>query len=152
MKVLMVCLGNICRSPMAQGVLEKYIVQHQLNWLVDSAGTNGYHDGEHPDSRAIQAAKKMNIDISQQISRQIQTSDLDQFDLILAMDTNNLNYLKSMCRNAHQLSKIQLLMEFASGSNKLTVPDPYYDNSFDHALGLIHDACTGLIRHYEKTN
>ena len=150
MKILMVCLGNICRSPMAQGVMEKCIQEYQLNWSVDSAGTNGYHNGEHPDSRAIREAKKNAIDISRQISRQVNHSDLNEFDLILAMDSNNYSYLKSMCKDPHQLSKIHLLMEFAYPGKNKSIPDPYYDNSFDKSLNLIKEACLSLINHMKE--
>ena len=150
MKILMVCLGNICRSPMAQGVMEKCIEENQLNWSVDSAGTNGYHNGEHPDQRATLEAKKQNIDISKQISRPVKPSDLDEFDLIFAMDSNNYSYLKSMCKYAHQVSKIHLLMEFAFPGRNTAVPDPYYDNSFHNAFQLIHKGCEAVIDKFQR--
>lgn len=150
MKILMVCLGNICRSPIAQGVMEKCIETHRLDWFVDSAGTNGYHNGEHPDPRAIQEAKRHDIDISNQISRQIKHADLDSFDLILAMDSNNLNYLKSMCKNSQQSSKICLLMDFAFPGQNIAVPDPYYDHSFDQAYQLIKTACNSMVEEFKQ--
>jgi protein-tyrosine phosphatase len=136
---------------MAQGVMEKCIESHQLDWYVDSAGTNGYHNGEHPDPRAIREAKKHQIDISKQISRQIKHADLDLFDIILAMDSNNLSYLKSMCKNSEQSSKIRLLMDFAFPGKNKAVPDPYYDNSFDHAIQLISVACNSMIDVYKNS-
>ncbi|MEY3421046.1 MAG: hypothetical protein RIR48_1335, partial [Bacteroidota bacterium] len=86
MKILMVCLGNICRSPIAQGILEKKISEKNLDWYVDSAGTSGWHDGEPPDARAISAAHRQGTDISTQVSRKITPHDIRHFDLILAMD------------------------------------------------------------------
>lgn len=144
----MVCLGNICRSPMAQGVLENLVRRHNLSWEIDSAGTNGYHNGEHPDPRAVKAAQKRGLDISHQISRQIQIADFDYFDWILAMDDKNLSYLRSMCRNDKQLGKIKLLMEFATDAPQLFVPDPYYDNRFDHALDLIELAGKAFLANF----
>lgn len=137
---------------MAQGMLEQKVATNQLPWLVDSAGTNGYHDGESPDPRAIQAAAKRGISIHRQISRRIQIADLDRFDLILAMDRSNLSYLHSMCTKPGQLKKIRLLMEFAEQGNWEIVPDPYYDNRFDHALDLIEVACDGLVKHFNGLN
>ncbi len=148
MKILMVCLGNICRSPIAQGVLEKYIAEFNLDWHVDSAGTNGYHNGEPPDPRAIRVASKYNINISNQISRRVTLSDLDHFDLILALDVTNYQYLKSLCRNSMQVSKIDYLMNFAYPNTNRAVPDPYYDNSFENCYKLIDNACNKLIQHY----
>ncbi len=142
----MVCLGNICRSPMAQGMMEHLIAERGLDWKVDSAGTNGYHNGEAPDPMAIAEAKANRMDISKQISRKITLQDLDRFDLILAMDEDNYSYLKSMARNSVQLSKIHLLMSFASPAPVLSVPDPYYDGRFAHALQLIREACEGLLK------
>lgn len=150
MKILMVCLGNICRSPMAQGIMEKCIVDHQLDWSVDSAGTNGFHNGEHPDPRAIKESRIHNIDISKQVSRQIQFQDFENFDLILAMDLNNYNDLKSLCSNSKQISKIYLLMDFVFPGQNQIVPDPYYDNRFDLVFKLIYKACDSLILTYKS--
>ncbi|MBK9109063.1 MAG: low molecular weight phosphotyrosine protein phosphatase [Saprospiraceae bacterium] len=150
MKILMVCLGNICRSPMAQGVLENLAQLHHLSWEIDSAGTNGYHNGEHPDPRAIRAAQKRGIDISRQISRQIKMADLDYFDWILAMDDHNLSYLKSMCCTNEQRGKIKLLMEFAQDAPQMFVPDPYNDHRFDDALDLIELAGKAILANFTK--
>lgn len=148
MRILMVCLGNICRSPMAQGVMEHLVACEQLQWTVDSAGTNGYHDGEAPDPRAIRATQFRGIHIESQVSRKISSSDLDDFDIILAMDRSNLSYLLSMCKSEQQTKKIRLLMEFAHFGLSDQVPDPYYDNRFDLALDLIESACKGFVNEY----
>ncbi len=148
MRILMVCLGNICRSPMAQGVMEHMVASEQLQWTVDSAGTNGYHDGEAPDPRAIRATQFRGINIESQVSRKISSSDLDDFDIILAMDHSNLSYLLSMCKSEQQTKKIRLLMEFSPTGLSDHIPDPYYDNRFDFALDLIESACTGFIKEF----
>lgn len=146
----MVCLGNICRSPMAQGVLESLLEKYKLHWQIDSAGTNGFHNGEAPDPRAIKAIGKRGIDISRQISRKIRYEDLDEFDLLLAMDETNLHYLNSMCKNDHQKNKLKLLLAFNDDPKFKNIPDPYYDNSFDHALDLIEKACESLVANIQK--
>lgn len=145
----MVCLGNICRSPMAQGMMEYLIAQRGLDWKVDSAGTNGYHNGEAPDPRAVAEAARNGIDISGQISRKISVEDLDRFDFILAMDENNYHYLQSMARTTEQSSKIQLFMSYAAHTGVREVPDPYYDGRFAHALQLIREASEGLIKKHQ---
>jgi protein-tyrosine phosphatase len=146
----MVCLGNICRSPIAQGVLEKYIVENHLDWQVDSAGTNGYHNGEAPDPRAIQIARRHHIDISKQVSRRVNLEDIGHFDLILALDTNNYKYLQNLCSDSDQHSKIDFLLNYAFPNSNRAVPDPYYDNSFENSYKLIDQACRRLIMHYMK--
>lgn len=150
MRILMVCLGNICRSPMAHGVLEKLIREHNLPWYVDSAGTNGYHNGESPDQRAINCASQYGVDLSGQISRQISERDLMEFDLILAMDDVNLKYLRRMAKNQEQLDKIKMLMHYHNEFPDGIVPDPYYDNRFNLVFELVDAACRGLVRSYTK--
>lgn len=151
MKILMVCLGNICRSPMAQGVMERTIAEHALDWTVDSAGTNGYHDGEGPDPRAVREARRHGIDISRQRSRKIRQSDLEAFDLILAMDRQNLLNLHAMCHHPSLKSRIHLLMDYAYPDQQVQVPDPYYDDRFAEALQLIQEGCQGVIRAHHRT-
>lgn len=144
----MVCLGNICRSPMAHGVMEKLIEEHNLSWYVDSAGTNGFHDGESPDSRAIHCAGQHGVDISSQVSRQVMYNDLLEFDLILAMDADNLAYLRKMAETQEQLDKIQMLMSYHHELPEGIVPDPYYDNRFNLVFELVEKACKGVIQRY----
>lgn len=148
MKILMVCLGNICRSPMAHGFMEGLIEKHRLDWTVDSAGTNGYHDGEHPDPRAIQEMKTYGLDISKQVSRKIHRGDLDTFDLILTMDSENLSYVKKLSNDLNVSYKIHLLLEFAGNKETREVPDPYYDNRFREAGILIQEACNQIVNKY----
>lgn len=145
MRILMVCLGNICRSPIAHGIMQKLIHEKGLSWYVDSAGTNGYHNGEAPDSRAIQCAMQHGVDLNSQRSRQVNFADLDNFDLILAMDNDNLNYLRKLAKTTEQINKIKLLMSYHNEDPEGIVPDPYYDNRFDLIFELIFAACSGVI-------
>ena len=145
MKILMVCLGNICRSPMAQGVLEDEIKRNSLDWYVDSAGTNGLHNGESPDYRATRLMKSQGIDISGQISRQIRDSDLNDFDLILCMDRMVYRQIENRFTKEKTRDRLFCLMEFGPDPS-LDVEDPYYDDRFEEALDRIRTACAGLIR------
>ncbi|NIP71660.1 MAG: low molecular weight phosphotyrosine protein phosphatase [Gammaproteobacteria bacterium] len=149
-KVLFVCLGNICRSPTAQGVFMKLVEEQGLAHVVaaDSAGTHAYHVGEPPDPRAQEAARKRGIDLSPQRARQVVERDFETFDYLVAMDTENLAFLCSLC-SPRQEGKVRLLMEFAPGSGLRDVPDPYYGarNGFERVLDLVEEAAGGLIGH-----
>lgn len=149
LKVLMVCLGNICRSPTAHGVLSALIRRRKLcDFLeVDSAGTGCWHLGEKPDRRSISAAQIRGYDISSLIARQVKIIDFANFDYLLAMDNDNLRDLYKICPNEHQ-DKIDLLLNFGSSSEKV-VPDPFYGESsdFELVLDLIEDACEGFLEH-----
>lgn len=146
MKILMVCLGNICRSPIAQGILETKIKASNLpGWEVDSAGTSGWHDGEGPDPRAIKAAKGKGVDISSQISRKITLYDLDHFDLILAMDSSNYQDILRLCTSEIQKNKVKLLMNYPFPSKNMAVPDPYYDGKFNEVFELLDTAIEALV-------
>lgn len=125
MKVLMVCLGNICRSPLAQGILENKLKDSHFLWEIDSAGTGGWHAGEKPDIRSIQIANKYNIDITNQRARKIRSIDFEYFDWIFAMDQNNLNDLHKQAHD-HELSKIVKMTHFSKKYQLQDVPDPYY--------------------------
>ena len=124
MKILMVCLGNICRSPLAEGIMQSKIDQYGLNWEVDSAGTSGHHSGEQPDPRSMKTAKRNGIDITGQRSRKIQLSDLDQFDLICAMDSSNYTNIRRLSQNDGHLEKIELIMNFVQPGSNINVIDP----------------------------
>ena len=137
MKILMVCLGNICRSPMAQGILEKKISEKKLDWLIDSAGTSGWHDGAPPDSRAISAARRQGTDISRQISRKISLDDISNFDMILAMDSSNYGDILQLCKDQNQKEKVHLVRNFESPGRNIAVPDPYYDGRFDEVYDIL---------------
>lgn len=147
-KILFICLGNICRSPLAQGMMEYHLKRagFESRVAVDSAGTAGYHVGATPDDRAVVAASRRGIDISHQRARQIQTSDFELFDYICAMDIENLTALRSRCP-APESDKLGLLLDFAPQSVGQEVPDPYYggEEGFEHALDLIESGVIGLI-------
>lgn len=142
----MVCLGNICRSPIAQGILEEKINFYNLDWEVDSAGTSGWHNGERPDVRAIAACRKKNIDISRQISRKITQNDLDYYDHILVMDSSNYQDVMKLCQTDIQKSKVNLITNFKYPNKNIAVPDPYYNDKFDKAFELLDDAVEGFIK------
>lgn len=153
MKVLLVCMGNICRSPTAEGVLMKYIKTNGLEDTVevDSAGTHGYHVGEAPDSRTQRAASARGYDLSDLRARKVSIQDLEYFDLILAMDKINLDNLKRMSSpNLHK--KIKLFMDYAHHFDDDEVPDPFYGlgHGFDLVLDMVEDAAEGLIATLKK--
>ena len=141
MKILMVCLGNICRSPMAEGILKSKL---PASFKIDSCGTIAMHQGEHPDPRAIKAMAAHGIDISRLRSRPIKLKDLETFDRIYCMDLSNYEDVISMSRNPEERSKIKLLME-AAGLNYASgeVPDPYFggDKGFEEVYQLLDKAC-----------
>lgn len=143
MKILMVCLGNICRSPIAQGVMENIVKDKNLNWKIDSAGTSSFHSGNGPDPRSVEVAKKFNIDISHQRSREITKQDLVEFDHIFAMDKSNFKDIEKMC-DPNQISKLKLFLEYGEVEETNEVPDPYYTHGFDYVYDLIENACYNI--------
>ena len=147
-EVLFVCLGNICRSPTAQGVFEHRLAQSELagQVLADSAGTHAYHIGKSPDPRARQAALERGVDISGQKARQVHSKDFEQYHYILAMDQSNHDDLLSICPPGAR-SRVLLYLEFAPGLRLREVPDPYFGgpNGFQQVLDLVELAADGLI-------
>ncbi|MBP7166988.1 MAG: low molecular weight phosphotyrosine protein phosphatase [Bacteroidia bacterium] len=129
MKILMVCLGNICRSPLAEGIIRQKLAHHKNSVTIDSAGTGGWHAGEAPDRRSIAIAERHHIDISEQRARKLVKSDLDSFDIIFAMDASNYRDIKAMANDSQQ-EKIHLFLEFA-GMGQKDVPDPWYGDMTD---------------------
>jgi len=144
----MVCLGNICRSPLAQGILQTKCDSKGINWHIDSAGTSGWHNGEQPDIRSIEIAKLYNIDISGQRSRQLSKEDLTKFDLILAMDSSNFNNILKLTGSDEEEAKVKLILNYVFPNENRAVPDPYYDNSFDRVYGLLDTACDRILEEY----
>ena len=148
----MVCLGNICRSPTAHGILEKQINNNNLkNYIyVDSAGTGDWHIGESPDKRAVEAAAERGFQIANYRARQVCSSDFKDYDYILAMDYANLRDLKKQCPAAFK-RKLQLLLDYGGGGHD-TVPDPYYsgDKGFELVLDLLEESCTRLLQHIKE--
>jgi protein-tyrosine phosphatase len=145
MKVLMICLGNICRSPLAEGVLKHKVAERKLDWQVDSAGTGGWHVGELPDKRSIAVAKKHGIDLTDQRARKFVRNDLDTFDLILVMDKSNYEDVQRAARTDEQRAKIQFIMNFSRPNTDFEVPDPYYDNRFQLVYDLLDESCEALL-------
>ena len=145
----MVCLGNICRSPLAEGILA-HKTQH-LDVTVESAGTAGYHIGKLPDERSIEIAKKHEIDISNQKARQFSRADFDEFDIIYAMDTNNFAHLTSLTENQNERDKIRMILNEINPESFESVPDPYYggDNGFHIVYNMLDKACNKIITQIE---
>ena len=151
-KVLFVCMGNICRSPTAQGVFESLVAEAQLGdyVVIDSAGTHAYHVGKQPDQRATQAASLRGIDLTTQTARRVEPGDFVSFDYVLAMDSSNLDDLRSICPAEHQ-TKVRLFLDFADASTS-EVPDPYYGGSqgFERVLDLVEEGARGLLEDVRK--
>ena len=151
--VLFVCMGNICRSPTADGVFRQKVLDHGLGHAVrvDSAGTHNYHPGSPPDERSQKAAFKRGYDLSALRARQVQDADFETFDLILAMDNDNLALLQDDCPPRHR-HKLRRLTEFCQTLSSPVVPDPYYGGAggFEHVLDLVEDACEGLLAHVRR--
>ncbi len=150
-KLLFVCLGNICRSPAAENIMNHLIDQANLSEhiICDSAGTSGYHIGSPPDRRmAVAAASQLGIKIRGQ-ARQFKKSDFETFDLILAMDRENYQDILSLDSAGQYRDKVRLMCDFCSRHPTKEVPDPYYGGSegFTHVIDLLLDACDGLIKH-----
>ena len=144
-KVLMVCLGNICRSPLAEGILQSKVNIDTV--FVDSAGTGGYHIGSKPDSRSIEVGLKYNIDITQQRCRKFEAQDFKNFDLIYVMDHSNYNDVTALAQKEEERKKVKLILEEVdTGLND--VPDPYYDDDdgFENVFHLIDEACTIIAK------
>lgn len=141
MKILMVCLGNICRSPVAEGVMKAKADKYKLNIEVDSAGTSGWHNGEKADARSRKNALENGINISNQISRGVVLSDFERFDLIYAMDESNYDNLMNICPDQYQ-SKVKMILNEVHPGENLSVPDPYFGNDgFQLVFDLLDEAC-----------
>ena len=144
-RVLMVCLGNICRSPMAEGILKHKAQQMGLSVFVDSAGTSSWHQDERPDARAIEEMRANGIDISDQRSRPFKLGDFDKFDHILVMDTSNQANVLAMARNERDREKVKLMLDFGNEVKGMAVPDPYYDDGFGRVYELLDYACDAFL-------
>ena len=142
MRILMICLGNICRSPLAEGILRKLTLNKNI--IVDSAGTSSYHIGKSPDSRMILTARKFSIDISNLKARKFSKIDFDKFDLIYAMDSSNYKDIIKLARNNDDCKKVNLI-------SKNDIPDPFYENieSFEKVYFLLENACKKIIETIE---
>lgn len=154
-RVLFVCMGNICRSPAAQGVFEH--VAREAGWedrvFVDSAGTHAYHVGEPPDERAQREARRRGLDLSRQRARAVSEEDFSRFDYILAMDESNLSILRDR-RPGNANARLHLLLEFGDGIEERSVPDPYWSgqDGFARVFDLVENGASGFLSHLMNTH
>ena len=141
----MVCLGNICRSPLAHGIMQHLVTEEGLNWTVESAGTGDWHVGQQPDRRSIAVANKYGIDITNQRAEWFQPDFFDRYDHIFVMDNNNFEDVQSLARSDEDSAKIRMFLKEG------IVPDPYYDeNQFEPVYHMIYERCHELIRELRK--
>ncbi len=141
-RILMVCLGNICRSPLAEGILKAKVDSDFI--YVDSAGTSAFHSGELPDNRSIDIAKKYNIDITDQRSRQFIAADFEIFDTIYVMDNSNKNNVLALAKNNNDRNKVKIILNETNPDQDLDVPDPYYNDGFENVYQMLNKACTHI--------
>ena len=149
-KILMVCLGNICRSPLAEGILKAKTIH--LDVVVDSAGTAAYHVGEQPDIRSIEIANKYGIDLTSQRARQFSVNDYDEFDKIYAMDSSNYANIISLARDERDRNKVDVILNESNPKSFQSVPDPYYggENGFQNVYDMLDQACNIITQNLEK--
>ena len=147
-KVLFVCMGNICRSPTAHGVFRQLVIDENLTDIIeiDSAGTHAYHVGNPPDSRAQQTARSRGIDLSDLTARQARSDDFHEFDYVLAMDSDNYHGLRAICPNGME-ERLYMFLDFAPTIKSREVPDPYYggDSGFEKVFDMVDEASRGLL-------
>jgi protein-tyrosine phosphatase len=152
-KVLFVCMGNICRSPMAHGIFESRINDAGIGHLVqvDSAGTHAYHVGSPPDERAQRTAMARGIDLSRQRARLLEPEDFESFDFVLVMDEDNLEYALRICPPQYT-ERVRLLLDFAEGLHDREVPDPYYGGQagFERVIHMVENAVEGLVEELKR--
>jgi protein-tyrosine phosphatase len=149
MRILMVCLGNICRSPLAEGIMKDKAQQAGLDWHVDSAGTGDWHTGELPDRRSIQTALAHGIDLTDQRARQFRPHDFDRFDKIFVMDVNNLRDVLRQARSEEDRAKVELMLDQVYPGQERSVPDPYYDdNGFEEVFQMLDEACAAFVSNH----
>lgn len=143
-KILMVCLGNICRSPLAEGILASKLPKNKFK--VDSAGTGSWHIGHKPDDRSVAVAKKNNINISDQKGRQFNKSDFDAFDYIYVMDNSNYTTVIELAENLEQKQKVKLILDELFPNEKVDVPDPYFGlpNGFQIVYNMLDEVCDAI--------
>jgi len=146
----MVCLGNICRSPLAEGILRHQTSQKDLTWNIDSAGTGAWHAGEKPDPRSIDVARKNGVDITDQRARQFIPIDFDRFDKIYVMDAENYKNVLALAPHDLAREKVQMIMNTVYPNENRRVPDPYYGgkSGFDDVYQMLDDACKAIIKKF----
>ena len=154
MNILMVCLGNICRSPIAEGILKDKAAKAGLNWMIESAGTNGFHDGEHPHHLSTKICLENGIDISSQRSRKFIKKDLLEYDMIFAMANDVIFDIQRIAQDAYTEEKVQLFLEPLYPGKLQNVPDPWYgtEKDFVEVYDLIDKACDAIIKQYANVS
>ncbi len=151
MKILMVCLGNICRSPLAEGILQDKVLKEGLHWEVESAGTYGGHAGAKPDRRSIKVADEHNININNQRSRQFRPYDLEEYDIIYAMDLSNKRDILSFAETDEEKAKVKLILNEQFPNKNIEVPDPYYgEYGFENVFKMLDSVCDVIIKKYSS--
>jgi protein-tyrosine phosphatase len=145
-KILMVCLGNICRSPLAEGLLATKLPQDKF--IVDSAGTGAYHIGKQPDKRSLLVAQKYGLDITNQKARQFTSEDFDEFDYIYVMDSSNYDNVIDLAKSEEQKAKVEMILNYLFPGENVDVPDPYYglQNGFDMVYEMLDETCDNLAK------
>ncbi len=148
----MVCLGNICRSPLAEGIIRDKAEKSGLEVVADSAGTAAYHVGEPPDQRSMEVAKKHNIDISNQRARQFEVRDFDAFDRIYVMDKNNYEDVIALATSTEDVEKVDLILNAVNPGENRSVPDPYYGgkDGFDKVYSMLEESCSAIVENLKK--
>lgn len=151
-KILMVCLGNICRSPLAEGILKSKLPN--TGFKVDSAGTGNYHIGDPPDHRSIKVAHKFDLDITDQKGRQFSVHDFDNFDLIYVMDESNYQNVTALARNSEDISKVNYILNEIYPNQNHSVPDPYTGGiqGFENTFKMLDEACTTIAQKLTSNN
>ena len=145
----MVCLGNICRSPLAEGILAHMTKEQGMDWEVDSAGTGSWHIGNAPHSESIEIAQENGIDISNQRARKFSSQDFKKYDLILAMDSENYRNIISLATEENEKNKVKLILNYSHPGKNMAVPDPYYYGGFGNVFSLLEDACKQLLNKHK---
>lgn len=153
LRVLMVCLGNICRSPMADGLLKKKVNDAGLNVFVDSAGTSNHHKGQAPDERMRETAAQFGVPIDDLRARQFEVSDFDNFDWIYVMDHSNYQNVLRLARNKEDQEKVKMILNEVSPGNNAPVPDPYYggQRGFEEVFDLLDEATDSILNKIKET-
>jgi protein-tyrosine phosphatase len=137
MQIMFVCLGNICRSQMAEGIASIKVAEMKLNWDFESSGTGAWHVGEKPDRRAMKTTAGHGIDISNQRAQQFRQQDFDNFDWIVPMDTSNHRDILNMARDETDKSKVRMMVDFLYPGENISIPDPYYNDGFEDVFALL---------------